>query len=88
MVLLTAKRLRSIVTDCRTEADLQATLRHHRIKFKYDTSPGYLSILVPTATGAVRVTKTASKEQPFTMSHAAPQPYERAMHVKIHYETR
>lgn len=87
MILITSRRLRSILSDCRTEADLQAALRYHRIKFKYDTSPGYLSVLVPTATGAVRVTKTASKTAPFTIGCTTPEPYERPKHLKYHYKT-
>lgn len=87
MILITSSRLRSILSECRTEADLQATLRYHRIKFKYDTTPGYLSLVIPTATGAVRVTKTASKTAPFAIGCTTPEPYERPKHLKYHYET-
>ena len=82
MMLITSSRLRSILSECRTEADLQATLRYHRIKFKYDTKLGYLSIVIPTATGKARVTKTASKVAPFIVTSISPEPYSRPQHVR------
>lgn len=85
-MLITSSRLRSILSECRTEADLQATLRHHRIKFKYDTKLGYLSLTIPTATGTVRVAKVASREAPFVVMRTAPEPYEHPKHLKYHYE--
>lgn len=86
MVLITSRRLRTILSDCRTEADLQATLCYHRIKFKYDTALGYLSLIIPTATGSVRITRTASKTATFTIGCTTPEPYERPKHLKYHYE--
>lgn len=85
-MLITSRRLRSILSECRTEADLQATLRYHRIKFKYDTSLGYLALTIPTATGTIRVAKVASREAPFIMMRTAPEPYQHPRHVKPHYE--
>ena len=72
MVLLTAKRLRSIVTDCRTDADLQATLKYHRIKFKYTTETGFLSVTVPTAAGTYRIYRTASTSAPYRVDMVRP----------------
>lgn len=72
MVLLTAKRLRSIVTDCRTDADLQATLKYHRIKFKYTTETGFLSVTVPTAAGTYRIYQTASASAPYRVDLVPP----------------
>ena len=76
-MLPTTNRIRSILKDCRTDADLQATLRYHRIKFKYDTSPGFLSVVVPCMTGSVRIVRRASKTAPFTVDSVAPVPYYR-----------
>ena len=72
MVLLTAKRLRSILSDCRTDADLQATLKYHRIKFKYTTETGFLSVTVTTAAGTYRIYRTASTSAPYRVDLVPP----------------
>ena len=82
MMLVTTNRLRMILAECRTNADVAETLRYHKVKFKYDTKPGYLSIVVPTATGSARITKTASKTAPFVIGSISPEPYSRPKHIR------
>ena len=77
MILITTNRIRSILADCRTNADVAATLRIHKVKFRYDTAPGFLRIVVPTATGTVQIVRRASKTAPFTIDAVAPTPYYR-----------
>lgn len=77
MVIITQNRIRSIVADCKTEHDLEQTLRHHKIRFHYSTDSGFLSVLIPSATGTVRVYRTASRVAPFAVAPVAPMPYQR-----------
>lgn len=75
MMIITPNRVRTIVADCKTLADIQVSLRHHKIKCKYTTETGYLSMIIPTATGNVRVYQTCSKSNPFRIALAKPVPY-------------
>ena len=77
MIILTPNRLRSMIEDCRTEADLEETLRHHKVRFRYSTDSGFLSILVPCSSGTVRVYRTASRIAPFVVAPVTPTPYYR-----------
>ena len=83
-MLPTSNRIRSILKDCRTDADVAATLRHHKVKFKYTTETGFLSVVVPCMTGSIRIVRRASKNAPFTVDSVAPVPYYRRQ--SIHYE--
>jgi len=76
-MLPTASRLRSILKDCRTDADVAATLRYHKVRFNYTTDTGFLSVVVPCLTGSVRIVRRASKTAPFTVDAVAPVPYYR-----------
>ena len=72
MIILTQNRLKTIVSDCKTDADLAATLRHHKIRYRYTTESGFLSVVVPCSTGAVRIYRTASRSNPFRVVPASP----------------
>ena len=72
MILITSKRLRSIVSECRTEADVQSALRCHKIPFHFAANTGYLSIVVPCLTGKVRIYRCASKARPFNIIPVMP----------------
>ena len=82
MIIVTASRLRSILSDCRTEADVAETLRYHKVKFRYSTDLGFMSILVPCASGSVRVYRTSSKNAPIAMISIQPAPYARPYHIR------
>ena len=83
-MLPTTNRIRSILKDCRTDADVAATLRHHKVKFKYTTETGFLSVVVPCLTGSVRIVRRASKTAPYTVDSVVPVPYYKRQ--SCHYE--
>jgi hypothetical protein len=72
MIIITPNRIKSIVSDCKTDADLVATLRHHKIRYRYTTESGFLSVVVPCSSGKVRVYRTASKSNPFAVIPVQP----------------
>ena len=72
MIILTPNRVKAIVSDCKTDADLTATLRRHKIRYRYTTESGFLSVVVPCSTGNVRIYRTASRSNPFRVIPALP----------------
>lgn len=68
----TAKRIRSIISDCRTEADVQVVLRSHKIRFSYSTDSGFLSMVVPCMTGKFQVYRSCSRKNPFKVIPCKP----------------
>lgn len=82
MIIITPNRIKNMLTDCRTEADVAATLRYHKVKFRYSTDCGFMSIVVPCSSGSVRVYRTASKVAPIVIGHIAPVPYARPTHIE------
>ena len=66
-MLLTAGRIRSILTGARTEKDVEHILRAHRIRFSWTTSPGFLAARVPVRSGSVLIIRTASRSAPFSV---------------------
>lgn len=65
MIIITPNRIKNIVADCKTDADLVASLRRHKIRFGYTTAGGFLSVEIPCSTGKVRVYRTISKKNTF-----------------------
>ena len=74
-MIITANKIKAIVSECKTDADLAATLRYHRIKHRYTTETGFLSVVIPCSTGKVRVYRTASKSNPFRVAPVMPTPF-------------
>ena len=74
-ILLTVSRIRSVIDGARTEKDIEISLRRHRIRYTYDTSPGFLAIRVPSRTGSVLVYRTASRSAPFAVRSAGSAPF-------------
>ena len=74
-VLLSPARVRAILADVRTEADAADVLRRHRIRFSFSTAGGVFHIRIPARSGAVTVTRTASRSAPLRVSAAAPHAY-------------
>lgn len=72
MIIITPNRIKAIVSDCKTDADLVANLRHHKIRYSYTTETGYLSVVIPCSTGKVRVYRTASRSNPFRVVPVQP----------------
>ena len=75
MIIITPNRIRDIIADCKTEADLEATLRYHKIKHKYTTETGFMSCVIPSKTGNVRVYRTCSRTTPFKVEAIKPEPF-------------
>lgn len=66
-MLLTADRIRSAIAGAKTEQDISAALRRHRIRFTWTTSPGFLAARVPVRSGSVLIIRTASRSAPFSV---------------------
>lgn len=75
MIIITPNRIKAIVSECKTDADLVANLRHHKIRYRYTTESGFLSVVIPCSTGSVRVYRTASRANPFKVAQISPVPY-------------
>lgn len=75
MIIIIPARIKAIVSDCKTDADLVATLRHHKIRYGYTTESGFLSVVIPCSTGKVRVYRTASRSNPFRVVPVFPAPF-------------
>ena len=74
MIIITKSRIKAIASECKTDADLIASLRRHKIRYKYTTEPGFLSIMIPCRTGKVIVYRAASRSTPFRVSPVSPAP--------------
>lgn len=70
--LLSASRLRRIVSGCNTEADIQSALRAHCIPFSYETAAGILSIRVPARRGCIRIYRAGTARAPFLAALVPP----------------
>jgi len=79
MIIITPSRVKAIVSECKTDADLVANLRRHKIRYGYTTETGFLSVVIPCSTGKVRVYRTASKSNPFRVVPIPP--------VNFYYKT-
>lgn len=70
-ITLSPARLRRIIADCHTEADIQVTLRLHRIRFSWITDDGQIAIRVPCRTGALLI----KRDRYPAAEHIPPVPY-------------
>ena len=75
MIIITPNRVRSIIADCKTDVDLIANLRRHKIRYGYTTDSGFLSVVIPCSTGKVRVYRSASKSNPYKVAPVSPTPF-------------
>lgn len=73
MILITAARIRSLISACRTDADITAMLRGHKIRYTYTTEGGELAIRIPTRKGALRIIRNAPGKM--IIHNSAPVPY-------------
>lgn len=71
MIIITPNRIKAIIAECKTDADLVANLRHHKIRYRYTTESGFLSVVIPCRTGSIRVYRTASRSNPFRIVPAS-----------------
>lgn len=70
-ILLTAARIRAMISGAMTEKDIELALRAHGVRYSYDTSAGYLAIRVPVRSGVVRIYRTASRSASWQVRSAA-----------------
>lgn len=68
MILVTHKKIRSVIANAKTENDIVSLLRYHKIKYSFTTETGFLSIRIPCKTGNIRIYKTCSRTAPFVVS--------------------
>lgn len=62
---VTLARIRAILAGVMTETDAAIELRAHRVKYSFSTAGGVLHIRIPSRTGIITVTRTASRSNPF-----------------------
>ena len=61
IIVINPDRIRKIISDCTTEADIQATLRAHKIRFSWTTANGETAFRIPCRKGAVVITRNQSR---------------------------
>lgn len=71
-LLVTADRVRSAITGCTTEKDIEMSLRRHKIRYSYATDTGYTSLRIPCRKGTIRIYRSASRSAPFVVKYSAP----------------
>ena len=71
----TSKRIKSMIADCRTDADLVGILRAHKIRYTYTTETGTLSVKIPCRKGAIRIYRTCSRSAPYMVTSVTPSPF-------------
>ena len=73
-MLITSARVRSLVSDCKTEMEVASVLRSHKIKYSFATDTGFMTIRIPCRKGCVRVYRTCSRSAPFLVRTDNPSP--------------
>ena len=74
-MLINTRRIRNIIADCKTEADIISALRSHKIKYTFATDTGFLNIRIPCRKGYIRIYRTCSRSAPFLISSVPPVPF-------------
>lgn len=75
MIMLSADRVRSLISDCHTEQDITLTLRRHGIKHSFTSETGYTSIRIPCRKGTIRIYRVCSRSAPFVVRAGDPIPF-------------
>lgn len=71
-MFVSVSRLRSLISGCRTDPEVVAVLRSHKIRYSYTTETGSLSIKIPCQKGSVRIYRTCSRSAPYMVSAVTP----------------
>lgn len=66
-MVISAERIKSIVSGCKTQPDIISALRMHKVKYMFTTETGFLSIRIPYKKGIIRIYKTCSVSCPFVV---------------------
>lgn len=73
-MLITSERVRSLITDCKTEMEVVSVLRSHKIKYSFTTDTGYMNIRIPCRKGCIRIVRVCSRSAPFLVRADTPSP--------------
>lgn len=74
-MLITSARVRSLVSDCKTEMEVASVLRSHKIKYSFATDTGFMTIRIPCRKGCIRVYRTCSRSAPMAVRADNPVPF-------------
>lgn len=74
-LLISAARIRSVISDARTECDVVDALRRHGIPYTFSTDGGALHIRIISRSGPVQVVRSGSVPVPVFRSGSVPVPY-------------
>lgn len=74
-MFVSVSRLRSLISVCRTDPEVVAVLRSHKIRYSYTTETGSLSIKIPCRKGSVRIYRSCSRSAPYMVSAVSPSPF-------------
>ena len=74
-MLITSARVRSLVSDCKTEMEIASVLRSRKIKYSFSTASGFLSIRIPCRKGSIIIYRTCSRSAPFMVKSVSPVPF-------------
>ena len=72
--LVSVSRIRSVVDSARSDNEIAAALRRHKIPFSYSTSTGFLHIRIRSRSGPILVYRAAGRSAPVVIRSAPSAP--------------
>lgn len=71
-MLINSARVRFLISECKTEPEIIATLRRHKIRYTFAIDTGSLNIRIHCRKGFIRIYRTASRSFPFAVRYDVP----------------
>ena len=62
--IVTSRKIRAIVADCKTDSAVLQALRRHAIRFSIDAYTNYFNVKIPAKTGTIRIYNAGSRKKP------------------------
>ena len=62
--IVTPRKIRAIVADCKTDSAILQALRRHAIRFTVDTYTSYFNVKIPAKTGTIRIYNAGTRKKP------------------------
>jgi len=62
--IVTSRKIRAIVADCKTDGAVLQALRRHAVRFNVDTLTSYFNVKIPAKTGTIRIYNAGSRKKP------------------------
>lgn len=62
--IVTSRKIRAIVADCKTDAAILQALRRHNIRFNLDAYTNYFNVKIPAKTGTIRIYNAGTRKKP------------------------